>query len=168
MIRGTCVLPAGLGKTVRVCVFADPELHEEALKQGADMIGDDAVLKAVAEGGELPFDKILATPEYMPQLKGYARILGPKGLMPNVKSGTLVKAGELLEAVVLSKQGLVEFRVNEGATIMNKVGKRTFNEEDLVRNADSLLTAIARRRPESIKGRFFKKCMIKTSMGPPI
>lgn len=104
----------------------------------------------------------------MSLLKSYARSLGPKGLMPNVKSGTLVKNDELLEVIKQSKQGLVEFRVNDGAFIMNKIGKRTFKDEDLHTNLDALMSAIARKRPDSVKGKLFKKVLVKTSMGPPL
>ena len=97
-IRGTCILPAGVGKDVRVCVFADKELHDQVLAAKADIIGDETVLKQISEG-EINFDKIIATPEHMSSLKAMARILGPKGLMPNVKSGTLVKADDLIETV---------------------------------------------------------------------
>lgn len=89
-VRGTCVLPAGTGKEVKVCVFAGEEFHEECKAQGADFIGTDQILKDIGEG-IIPFDKIIATPEHMPTLKAMARVLGPKGLMPNIKSGTLVK-----------------------------------------------------------------------------
>lgn len=104
----------------------------------------------------------------MSLLKSYARVLGPKGLMPNLKSGTLVKPDDLLETIKQSKQGLIEFRVNEGAFIMNKIGKRTFNDEELRVNLDALMTAIAKKRPDSLKGKLFGKAMIKTSMGPPL
>ena len=93
--------------------------------------------------------------------------MGPKGLMPNIKSGTLVKPDALIEAVKQSKQGLIEYRVNEDATIMAKIGKRDFASEDLVRNADSLLKAVVEKKPEVIKGRYFLKGLVKTSMGPP-
>jgi len=95
-------------------------------------------------------------------------VLGPKGLMPNVKSGTLVKADDLVEAVKSSKQGLIEFRVNEGATIMNKFGKREFTDENLAINLDALLRSIANKRPDSVKGRYLQKAMVKTSMGPTL
>ncbi len=129
-IRGTCVLPAGTGKEVKVAVFADREFHEQLLAMGTDIIGDDQLLKAIGEG-EIKFDKIIATPEHMNSLKTLARVLGPKGLMPNVKSGTLVKPDQLLTAVKESKQGMVEFRVNDSATIMSKLGKRNFTDEQL-------------------------------------
>lgn len=98
---------------------------------GADFIGDEKLLKDISEGMAIPFDKIIATSEFMNGLKGLARILGPKGLMPNVKSGTLVKPDDLIETLKQSKQGLIEFRVNESATIMGKFGKRDFTDENL-------------------------------------
>lgn len=96
MIRGTCVLPAGTGKEIKVCVFADNEMHAQLREVGADFIGNDQIIQEISEG-KVPFDKILCTDEFIPQLKKLARILGPKGMMPNVKSGTLVKADEIVE-----------------------------------------------------------------------
>ena len=116
---------------MKVCVFAGTEFHEELKAEGADFIGDDDILKEI-EAGNIPFDKIIATPEQMSSLKAMARVLGPKGLMPNAKSGTLVKQHELVEAVKLSKQGLVEFRVNEGSFIMGKIGLRAFDNAALL------------------------------------
>lgn len=135
---------------------------------GADIIGDEALLKKIGDGEPLEFDKIIATKEFMQGLKTLARILGPKGLMPNVKSGTLVKPDDLLETVKQSKQGLVEFRVNESATIMGKFGKRDFVDENLATNLDALLKAIARKRPETVKGKYMQNAMIKTTMGPTL
>ena len=166
-VRGTCILPAGTGKEVKVCVFAGMEFHEECKAAGADFIGNDAILKDLSEG-IIPFDKIIATPEHMPTLKAMARILGPKGMMPNVKSGTLVKQHELIETVKLSKQGLIEFRVNEASFIQSKIGMRSFDDLALLDNLNALMTAIAKRKPESIKGKYFSKAQVKTSMGPPL
>ncbi len=146
-------------------MFADKEFHEKLTELGADFIGDEKLLKEMGEG-IINIDKIIATPEHMGSLKGLARILGPKGLMPNQKSGTLCKADDLLETVKVSKQGLIEYRVNDNAFIMNKFGKRTFTDENLKTNLESLLTTIAKRKPESVKGRFLQKAMVKTSMGP--
>ena len=101
-------------------------------------------------------------------MKQYARILGPKGLMPNVKSGTLVKPDVLVQTVKESKQGLVEFRITPWKFLMNKIGPRTFKDEDLERNLMSYLEAVARRRPESVKGRYFEKATVKTTMGIPV
>ena len=104
----------------------------------------------------------------MTQLKSMARVLGPKGLMPNAKSGTLVKQHELLDAVKLSKQGLVEFRVNEASYIMGKIGLRSFDDNALLDNLNALMDAIAKRKPESVKGKYFASAHVKTSMGPPL
>jgi len=104
----------------------------------------------------------------MQGLKQLARVLGPKGLMPNVKSGTLVKPDDLMETVKQSKQGLIEFRVNENGTIMGKFGKRDFPDENLQTNLDSFIKAVARKRPESVKGKYLSNAMVKTSMGPTI
>ena len=122
------MLPAGTGKTVRVCIFADKDMLEEIMAQGADAFGTDEIIKQMAEG-QINFDKIIATPEQMNSLKPLARILGPKGLMPNAKSGTLVKPAELLETVKLSKQGQIEFRINEHSDIMVKIGLREFEND---------------------------------------
>lgn len=119
---------------------------------GADVFGTDELLKQMAEG-VLNFDKIIATQDQMQLLKPLARILGPKGVMPNVKSGTLVKADQLLETVKVSKQGQIEFRVNEHADIMVKIGLREFENEQLQSNLDALATALAQKRPESVKGK---------------
>lgn len=134
---------------------------------GTDIIGDEALLKTIGEG-TIAFDKVIATPEHMPGLKTLARVLGPKGLMPNVKSGTLVKPDQLLETVKQAKQGLIEFRVNESATIMTKLGRREFTDEALQENLDALLKAIAMKRPESVKGRYMGRALLKTSMGPTL
>ena len=104
----------------------------------------------------------------MALLKPHARILGPKGLMPNVKSGTLVKQDALVESVSQAKQGLVEFRVNDACYIMNKIGTRGFSDEDLQQNLEAFLEAVARKRPEALKGQYFDKATVKTTMGVPI
>jgi len=166
-VRGTCVLPAGTGQEIKVAVFADKEFHEQLKALGADIIGDDALLKSISDG-VIDFDKVISTPEHMPGLKQLARMLGPKGLMPNVKSGTLVKPDDLLETVKNSKQGLIEFRVNESSTIMSKLGKRDFTDENLAINLDALLRAVANKRPESVKGRYMQRALLKTSMGPTL
>lgn len=127
MIRGTCILPGGTGKEVKVCVFAAQDLHEELLAVGADIIGNDKVLADIASEN-IEFDKLLCSQEMIQDLKAYARILGPRGLMPNTKSGTLVKGNQIVEQVRQSKAGLVEFRVNSDAFIKNKIGLRTFDE----------------------------------------
>lgn len=167
MIRGTCILPAGTGKTVKVCVFADAEFHKQLKDAGADIIGNDEILAEISKG-ETPFDKIICTPDYVNTLKKFARVLGPKGLMPNTKSGTLVRQDEVVETVRQSKQGLIEFRISPEAFIMSKIGLRKFTEEQLLENMNSLMMALIEKKPESVKGRYFMRGMIKTSMGPPM
>lgn len=167
-VRGTCVLPCGTGKEVKVCVFADKEFHESLAEMGCDVIGDEKLLRDISEGAALNFDKIISTPEHMQGLKTLARVLGPKGLMPNVKSGTLVKPDDLMETVKQAKQGLIEFRVNENGTIMGKFGKRDFPDDNLKTNVDAFIRAVARKRPESVKGKYLSNAMVKTSMGPTI
>lgn len=158
------MLPAGTGKTVRVCVFADLEMQDKVMEAGADIFGSSDLIKQILDG-KIEFDKLIATQEQMNQLKSLARVLGPKGLMPNVKSGTLVKPDELLEAVKLSKQGQIEFRVNEHSDLMVKIGLREFNEDQLFSNFDAFARALAKRKPESIKGKYFVRGYIKTTMG---
>lgn len=126
MIRGTCILPEGTGKEIKICVFADSEMHAEIKAAGADAIGDDHMLQSFSTG-DIPYDKIICTPEQIASLKKLARVLGPKGLMPNVKSGTLVKPDELVETVRQSKSGLIEFRINSESFIQSKIGMRRFN-----------------------------------------
>lgn len=161
------MLPAGTGKQVRICVFADKEMQQEVMNAGADIFGTDDLLKLLAEG-KLDFDKLIATPEQMQSLKPLARVLGPKGLMPNLKSGTLVKPEELLEAVRLSKQGQIEFRVNEHADIMVKIGLREFEDDQLFSNFDAFARALVLKKPEAVKGKYFLRGYIKTTMGKPI
>ena len=127
-------------------------MQEEIIAQGADAFGTDEIIKQMAEG-QINFDKIIATPEQMNALKPLARILGPKGLMPNAKSGTLVKPAELLEAVRLSKQGQIEFRINEHSDIMVKIGLREFENDQIYQNFDSFAIALAKKKPEIIKGK---------------
>lgn len=145
-------MPAGIGKEVKVCVFADKEMKDDIMAAGADIFGTDDIIKQMAEGN-IPFDKLIATPEQMNALKPLARILGPKGLMPNVKSGTLVKPEHLIESVKVSKMGQIEFRVNEHSDIMVKIGLKEFDNEKLIENFNSFATALAKKKPESVKGK---------------
>lgn len=167
MIRGTCILPAGTGKEVKVCVFADDEFHEDLKAIGADGLGDENVLADFAKG-VINYDKIICTPDFVQSLKKFARVLGPLGLMPNTKSGTLVQQDQLLEQVKQSKQGLIEFRISKEAFVMSKLGLRNFTPEQLAENFDALMMALVEKKPESIKGRYFMKGIIKTTYGPPV
>jgi large subunit ribosomal protein L1 len=121
------------------------------MEAGADVFGNDEVLRQISEG-KIEFDKIIATQEQMNVLRSFAKILGPKGLMPNLKSGTLVKPDVLLESIKISKQGQIEFRVNEYSDIMVKIGLRDFETDSLFSNFDSVARALAQKKPESIKG----------------
>ena len=121
------------------------------MEAGADVFGTEDIIKEIA-AGTINFDKLIATQEQMQILKPLARILGPKGLMPNLKSGTLVKPNELLESVRVSKQGQIEFRVNEHSDIMVKIGLREFENDKLMENFNSFATALAMKKPETIKG----------------
>jgi large subunit ribosomal protein L1 len=161
------VLPAGTGKTIKICVFADADMEQQVKDAGAEIFGTDDLLKQLAEG-KCDFDKLIATPEQMQSLKPLARVLGPKGLMPNVKSGTLVKPDELIEAVKISKQGQIEFRVNEHADIMVKIGLRDFQDDQLFTNFDAFARALVQKKPEAVKGKYFIRGYIKTTMGRPI
>uniref|UniRef100_A0A7S3MXG8 50S ribosomal protein L1 n=1 Tax=Strombidium inclinatum TaxID=197538 RepID=A0A7S3MXG8_9SPIT len=167
MIRGTCVLPAGTGKTLKVCVFADADQHEALLAAGADAIGSDQVILDVVQG-TADFDRIIATKEFIPQLKRHARFLGPRGLIPNKKSGTLVTADKLVSSVEESKKGLVEFRVNSASFIMTKIGMREFEDEGLTENLEAVMKLLVDKKPETVKGKYFEKAMVKTSMGRPV
>ena len=167
MIRGTCVLPEGTGKEVKVCVFADSEFHEDLKAAGADIIGSDDVLIEIGKGN-IEFDKLICSQEYLATLKKFARILGPKGLMPNVKSGTLVQADQIVEQVKQSKLGMIEFKVNPESFILSKVGLKSFDNQKLSNNFNSLMLALIDKKPESIKQRYFLKGMVKTTMSPPL
>ena len=167
MIRGTCILPCGTGKEVKVCVFADMQLHDDLLAAGADVLGSDEVLAEIATG-KIVFDRILCTEEYLPRLKKFARILGPRGLMPNTKSGTLVKAAQIVSRVEESKQGLVEYKVNAESYVMSKLGLRSFGQEKLEENFEALLLSLVAKKPESVKGRYIVKGLVKTTMGPAV
>ncbi|CDW76960.1 50s ribosomal protein l1 [Stylonychia lemnae] len=166
-IRGTCILPAGTGKTAKICVFADKSLERQVVEAGADIFGNDEVLRQISEG-KLDFDKLIATQEQMGVLRSFAKILGPKGLMPNLKSGTLVKPDALIETIKISKQGQIEFRVNEYADIMVKIGLREFETDSLFQNFDAFAKALASKKPESIKGKYFVRGYVKSSMGPTV
>ena len=167
MIRGTVNLPAGTGKEIRVCVFADKVYHEELREAGADIIGDEQILTDIA-AGNTDFDKLLCTQEQLVDLKKFARVLGPKGLMPNTKSGTLVKQDEIVDQVKQSKVGLMEFRINTDAFIQSKIGLREFENGALIENFEALMEQLIAKKPESVKGRYFLKGVMKTTMGKPL
>ncbi len=164
-IRATVVLPHGNGKTVRVAVFAPLDEAKKAAVAGADIAEDEEFLKRL-EKGEIDFDVLIATPAYMPKLGKFARLLGPKGLMPNPKAGTVTV--DLEKAVKEAKAGKVEYRVDKQAIIHIGLGKTSFDQAKLLENAETFLNSLKSQRPASIKGAFVKSLYLTTSQGPSI
>ncbi len=164
-IRDQIVLPEGTGKTVRVAVFAEAEDAKEAKKAGADIAGDEDFL-AQLEKGKIDFDVLIATPKVMAKLGKYARVLGPKGLMPNPKSGTVTP--NVAKAVAEAKAGRVEFRVDSNGIIHVGAGKVSFGPEKLNKNLNVLFASIKSAKPSSIKSTYVKSIYLTTSMGPSI
>jgi ribosomal protein L1 len=164
-IRGTIVLPAGTGKDVRVAVFADNDDVSAAKKAGADIAGSEDFL-AQLDKGTINFDVLIAKPQVMAKLSKYARVLGPKGLMPNPKSGTVTN--DIEKAVKEAKAGRVEYRVDEAGIIHVAFGKMSFGNEKLLENLKTLLTNIKNSKPSSVKGSFIQGAFLSPTMGPSI
>lgn len=164
-IRSTVVLPNGSGKTVRVAVFAPEGDHAAATKAGADVVGDETFIKQL-DKEELNFDVLIATPQYMPKLGKYARLLGPRGLMPNPKSGTV--ATDVAKAVAEAKAGKVEYRVDKQAIVHLAVGKVSFGVDKLEQNARAFFDSLQAQKPSSLKTSYVKSTSISTTMGPGI
>ncbi len=164
-IRTTVSLPNGSGKTVRVAVFAPESDHADAKKAGADIIGDETFLTQL-DKEVLDFDVLIATPQYMPRLGKYARLLGPRGLMPNPKSGTV--ATDVAKAVSEAKAGKVEYRVDKQAIVHLSIGKVSFGPQKLEENARSFFDSLQSQKPSGLKTVFVKSTNISTSMGPGI
>jgi large subunit ribosomal protein L1 len=164
-IRTTVALPNGTGKTVRVAVFAPEAEHAAAKKAGADVIGDEDFLKQL-EKQELNFDTLVATPQYMPKLGKYARVLGPRGLMPNPKSGTV--ATDVAKAVTEAKAGKVEYRVDKQGIVHLSIGKVSFGADKLLVNAKAFFDSLQSQKPASLKGSYVKSTNVSTTQGPGI
>lgn len=164
-IRATVSLPNGTGKTVRVAVFAPEGDHAAATKAGADVVGDETFLKQL-DKEELNFDILVATPQYMPKLGKYARLLGPRGLMPNPKSGTV--ATDVAKAVTEAKAGKVEYRVDKQAIVHLAIGKVSFGADKLAGNAKAFFDSLQAQKPASLKGSYVKTISVTTTMGPGI
>lgn len=164
-IRTTIVLPNGNGKTVRVAVFAPLDEAKKAKAAGADIAEDDEFLKRL-EKGEIDFDVLIATPAYMPKLGRFARSLGPKGLMPNPKAGTVTTDVE--KAVKEAKAGKVEYRVDKQSIVHIGLGKVSFGSDKLLQNANTFFSSLKSMKPASLKGQYVKSVYITTSMGPSI
>jgi large subunit ribosomal protein L1 len=164
-IRATVTLPNGTGKSVRVAVFAPAAQHEAAKKAGADIVAEDEFLQKL-DKEELDFDILIATPQLMAKLGKYARLLGPKGLMPNPKSGTVTP--NLADAVKEAKTGKVEFRVDKQAIVHQAVGKVSFGGDKLYENAKAVVDAILAAKPTSVKGAYLQGITVASTMGPGV
>ena len=165
MVRGTVVLPNGLGKEVSVLVFAKGEKEKEALNAGADFVGNDDLIEKI-KGGWLGFDKAIATPDMMGSVGKIGKLLGPRGLMPNAKTGTVTF--DLERAVKEVKAGKIDFRVEKTGIIHVPMGKVSFGVEKIAQNMSSFLETVLRLKPASSKGIYFKSIAISTTMGPGI
>ena len=165
MVRGTVNLPHGTGKTARVLVFATGDRAEAARAAGADIVGADELIDEVSKG-RLDFDAVVATPDLMGKVGRLGRVLGPRGLMPNPKTGTVTP--DVTKAVTEIKGGKIEFRVDKHANLHFIIGKTSFDDTKLVENYGAALEEILRLKPSAAKGRYIKKAAISTTMGPGI
>ena len=165
MVRGVVALPKGTGKEVRVAVFARGDKAEEAKKAGAEVVGAEDLMEAI-QGGQIDFERVIATPDMMGIVGRLGKVLGPKGLMPNPKLGTVTP--NVGEAVKAAKGGQVEFRVEKAGIIHGRIGKASFPEEDLKVNFDAFVDAIVKARPTGAKGKFVKRIAVSSTMGPGV
>lgn len=166
-VRGVALLPYGLGKSVRVLVFAQGEAARNAENAGADYVGADELAKKIEEGW-LEFDTAIATPEMMSKVGKLGRILGRKGLMPNPKSGTVVTAEDLPRVIDDARKGRVEFKLDRTAIIHLPLGKASFDSDKLMGNLSAIIEAIVKAKPSGAKGQYVKSAFITTTMGPSI
>lgn len=165
MVRGTVALPHGTGKTVRVLVFAKGEKIAEAEQAGADFVGAEEMAEKV-KGGFLDFDRAIATPDMMAEVGKLGRILGPRGMMPNPKTGTVTF--DVAKAVSEVKGGRIEFRVDKGGNLHVPVGKASFDSEKIVENVQAFMTEVMRLRPSAAKGTYVKSVTVSSTMGPGV
>lgn len=166
MVRGALVLPHGSGRSVRVLVFAKGDKEKEAQEAGADHVGGEDLSQKIQKEGWLEFDRAIATPDMMGVVGKLGRVLGPRGLMPNPKLGTVTM--DVGTAVSEQKSGKVEYRVDKAGIVHASVGKRSFSEDQLAENAAALLDAIVRAKPAASKGTYLKKVALSTTMGPGV
>ena len=165
IVRGTVALPNGIGKDIKVLVFAKDNLAEEAKKAGADFVGSDDMVEKV-KGGWTGIDVVVATPDMMAEVGKLGKILGPRGLMPNPKTGTVTM--DIAKAVTEVKAGKIEFRVEKNGIIHNNIGKVSFSKGKIVENARVFIEAILKAKPQAAKGTYMKKVTITSTMGPGI
>jgi len=167
LVRGVTMLPHGLGKTVRVLVFANGEAADIAKRAGADFIGDDDLIRNI-EGGWVDFDIGLAIPDMMSKIGKLGRVLGRRGLMPNPRTGTMVQPQDLPRTIEEAKKGRVEYRMDRTGLIHVSVGKVSFSQEQLVENVASIVDAIVKSKPSGVKGTFIRTAFLTSTMGPSI
>lgn len=166
-VRGVALLPHGLGKTVRLLVFAQGEAERVAQGAGADYVGNDELIKKI-EGGWLEFDAAIATPDMMGKVGKLGKILGRRGLMPNPKSGTVVQPNDLPRVINEARKGRVEFKLDRTAIIHLALGKVSFDEQKLLENLAAVVEAIMKAKPAGVKGQFVRSATLTTTMGPGI
>ena len=166
-LRGVALLPNGLGRPVRVLVFAQGDAARAARETGADYVGDDDVIKRI-DGGWVEFDIAIATPDMMGKIGRLGRVLGRRGLMPNPRTGTVVQPGDIGRAVDEAKKGRVEVRMDRTAIIHAPIGKASFESDKLYENLSSLMEMVSRSRPAAVKGLFIRSAYMTSSMGPSI
>ena len=166
MVRGAIVLPAGTGKETRILVFAKGEKEKEALEAGADHVGGEELAKKIQSEGWLEFDRVIATPDMMSVVGRLGKVLGPRGLMPNPKLGTVTM--DVGAAVRENKAGKVEYRVDKNGIIHVAVGRRSFDKDKILANARALLSAVIKAKPAAAKGVYLKKISVSTTMSPGV
>jgi len=166
-IRGVVTLPAGTGKSVRILVFAEGEAARLAQEAGADYVGTDEYVQKIQEGW-LEFDVALAVPQVMGKIGRLGRILGPRGLMPNPKAGTVVQPDDIPATIQQLRQGRVEFRVDRTANLHIPIGKASFTVDQLMANLTAVMEAIIRARPSAVKGQYLRRVTLTTTMGPGV
>ncbi|WP_346894998.1 50S ribosomal protein L1 [uncultured Roseibium sp.] len=165
MVRGVCILPNGTGKTVKVAVFARGDKAEEAKAAGADIVGAEELVQEV-QSGKIEFDRCIATPDMMPLVGRLGKVLGPRGLMPNPKVGTVTP--DVTAAVNDAKGGAVQFRVEKAGIVHAGVGKVSFSQEALEQNVKALLDAVQKAKPSGSKGSYLKRIAVSSTMGPGV
>ncbi|WP_417672358.1 50S ribosomal protein L1 [Roseibium sp.] len=165
MVRGVCVLPNGTGKNVRVAVFARDAKAEEAKAAGADIVGAEELVQEV-QGGKIDFDTVIATPDMMPLVGRLGKVLGPRGMMPNPKVGTVTP--DVAKAINDAKGGAVQFRVEKAGIVHAGIGKVSFSKEALLENVKALIDAVQKAKPTGAKGSYMKRIAVSSTMGPGV
>jgi large subunit ribosomal protein L1 len=167
MVRGVCLLPYGLGKTVRILVFAEGDDARIAQEAGADHVGSQELAQRIQDGW-MDFDMVLATPPMMRVVGRLGRVLGPRGLMPNPKAGTIAQGEDLVQLINEARLGRVEFRVDKTSNLHAPVGKTSFETDKLLENTLAFLAAVRKARPSAVKGTYIRKIVVTSCMGPGI